>query len=117
MKQTVQYPQDHAVKDPRSVAAYLRGKGDYRSTLYERFVGEQKRKNAYYTEEQAHQDFEVFCHNMNESGEKIAGAIIWIGKHIVSAAIGFGLAAVLYTFAPDVVRGAWNLLFYPFFQM
>lgn len=117
MKQSVRFSQDHAEKDPRSVAAYLRGNGDSRSALYERFVNEQKRKNAYYTEEQAHRDFEVFCHKVGEDGERLAGAIIWMGKHIVSSAVGIGLAALLYYYAPGAVRVVWNVLFYPFLQL
>jgi hypothetical protein len=117
MKQTVRFPRDYAEKDPRSVAAYLRGKGDYRSALYERFVNEQKKKHEIYTEEQAHQDFALFSRKVNENGERLAGAIIWMGKHIVSATVGIGLAALLYYFAPNTVRIVWNVLFYPFFQI
>lgn len=117
MKKYVQLPRDYAETDPRSVAAYLRGNGDYRTKLYERFIKEQKRNNANYTEEQAQHDFALFSQKVSENGERLAGAIIWMGKHVTSAAIGIGLAALLYYFAPGAVRVVWNVLFYPFFQI
>lgn len=117
MEKYVQSQKDYAETDPRSVAAYLRGNGDYRSALYQKFVKEQLNNNPNYTEEQLHQDFEVFCHKVSKNGERLAGAVIWMGKHIVSAAVGVGLAALLYTFAPGAVRIVWNVLFYPFFQI
>lgn len=77
-------------KDPRSVAAMLRGRGDHRVVVYEKFVNQVRRKDPGVTQEQIDELYSVSMRQQEERISRVAtrslrDLFIFMNMHLKSA--------------------------------